>query len=704
MVVSNELVPLSRRRFLQVASAAGLTSILCFHGGCSPFGKGGEARQKSAAAGKKMIVVGIDGFDPRLAERLMDAGELPHLAAMRAAGGYARLGSSVPPQSPVAWANFITGADPGVHGIFDFIHRHPHRGCAPYYAASETVQATQGWEIGEHKLPLNFWPFNHGTTQTLLKREGVPFWDYLDAAGIPSKFYDIPSNYPPSPSTHGHQACLAGMGTPDLLGTYGTYQCFWSRAQKVKDEGGGLKKPIVFKDHVAKVKLTGPVNTLLKQPVDTELEFFVYRHPTDAQVRIEIDGHTLVLKEGEWSDWKQVSFPLKMPSFLPDDKVTGICRFFLQQVRPEFRLYVSPLNIDPSNPGSQKISEPAEFVTQIADELGLFPTTGFQEDHKALSNKIFTDEEYRAQADYVLQERLNLLNYALKHYDDGLLFFYFSSTDLQAHMFFWDSDEKHPTRSAAEAQKYMGVVEDLYRRMDTVVGDLVARYADQATIMVLSDHGFCNFRRQFNLNTWLRENGYVGPANCGSLYMDDRKYGPRVDWSQTRAYGLGLNGLYLNLKGRESEGIVDPSERDALLEEIRAKLLAVRDPENGEPAISAVYRSDEVYTGPFKERAPDLIVGYRRGWRCSWLTALGTIEPEVFSDNDSAWSADHCMATEELPGVLFASRPIRHPQPALVDLAPTILAEFSVTPPDTMSGRNVFAAPVVALADAGQKE
>jgi predicted AlkP superfamily pyrophosphatase or phosphodiesterase len=147
MVVSNELAPLSRRRFLQVASAAGLTSILCFHGGCSPFGKGGEARQKSAAAGKKMIVVGIDGFDPRLAERLMDAGELPHLAAMRAAGGYARLGSSVPPQSPVAWANFITGADPGVHGIFDFIHRHPDRGCAPYYAASETVQATQGWKM-----------------------------------------------------------------------------------------------------------------------------------------------------------------------------------------------------------------------------------------------------------------------------------------------------------------------------------------------------------------------------------------------------------------------------------------------------------------------------------------------------------------------------------------------------------------------------
>jgi len=675
---------LSRRTFLHVVGAGGVASILCLHTGC---GLKGNARRR-ARTNKQVIVIGIDGFDPRLAERLMDQGRLPNLAGLRAAGGYARLGTSIPPQSPVAWANFITGAGPGVHGIFDFIHRDPTEQCRPYYSASETVPTTDGWEVGLHKLPLNFWPFKHGTTQTLLRREGTPFWEYLDQAGIPSWFYDLPSNYPPSPSTHGHHCCLAGMGTPDLLGTYGTYQLFSTRLQRQRMPAGGIEKPLVFKDNVAVARLTGPVNALLKNPVDTELEFTIYRHPREPLARIELAGRTIVLKEGEWSEWQRVAFPLEMPSFLPNDEVTGICRFFLQEVRPHFRLYVSPLNIDPSDPGRQRISEPPEFVRQIAGRLGLFATTGFQEDHKALSNGVFTDEEYRQQADYVLQERMHLLNYALERYQDGLLFFYFSSTDLQSHMFWWDSDEPHPTRSPEEARKYMGVLEELYVKMDGVVGDLLKRYGQQATMLVLSDHGFCNFRRQFNLNTWLRDNGYLGPRTCRSLLDPQRP--PLVDWSRTRAYGLGLNGLYVNLQGRERDGVVPPAQREALLEELRTKLLAVRDPENGQPVITSVYRTDQVYHGPQAARAPDLIIGYSRGYRCSWATALGTITDEVISNNTEAWSADHCMAAEELPGVLFSNRPIRHPQPALIDLAPTILEEFGLQPPATMTGRSLF--------------
>lgn len=680
-----------RRTFLQLVGATGLSTVLCFHGGCSA-GRGGL--RGGQARGKKVIVIGIDGFDPRLAERLMAAGRLPNLDRLRAAGGYSPLGSSIPPQSPVAWANFITGAGPGEHGIFDFVHRDPSAQCRPFYSASETVPAVEGWDVGQHKLPLGFWPFNHGTTQTLLRREGTPFWDYLDEAGIPSWFYDIPSNYPPSASTHGHHCCLAGMGTPDLLGSYSTYQLFSTRvAFEDRSLGGGLHKPLRFNNHAARAKLTGPLNTLLKEPVDTEIEFQVFRHPTEALARIEIQGQTVVLRPGEWSDWQQVSFPVQMPSFLRDDHLRGICRLYLQEVRPQFRLYVSPINIDPSNPGDQRISTPAEFATHISDELGLFPTTGFQEDHKALANRVFTDEEYRVQADTVLEERINLLNYALRHYDDGLLFFYFSSTDLQAHMFWWDSADPHPVRGAEDARKYMGVLEDLYARMDGVVGDLLGKYGNEATVLVLSDHGFCNFRRQFNLNGWLRAEGYLGPATAASLLDTGR--GPVVDWSQTRAYGLGLNGLYVNLKGRERDGIVDPAEKSALLDELRAKLLAVRDPENGTPAISAVYRTDEVYTGPFVGRAPDLIIGYRRGYRCSWETALGTIAGDVFSNNTSAWSADHCMATEELPGVLFANRPLRRQRPSLVDLAPTILSEFGLRPPQHMTGGSVFEAAAV---------
>ncbi len=648
---------------------------------------------KANSTNPKVIVIGFDGMDPRLCERLMDAGELPNLAKMRAAGGYTPLGTSIPPQSPVAWASFITGANPGVHGIFDFIHRDPSKQYSPYYSAAKTENSGDGWEVGEHKLPLTFWPFNHAPTQTLLKRDGKPFWDYLDEANIPTWFYDIPANYPPSPSKHGHMCCLSGMGVPDLHGTYGTYQHFSEITFIRQEKEGGIHHPLDFKNHAAIAKLVGPENTALIKPAESFVEFEIFRHPTQSSARIEIQDHTIVLNEGEWSEWQKVDFELSMPAFLPNSHVSGIVKFYLQQVHPHFKLYTSPINIDPSDPGDQKITEPDDFVTKIYEGLGLFYTAGFQEDHNALSNEVLSDSEYQLQAKQVLNERLDLLAFALEQYEDGLLFFYFSSTDLQAHMFWWDGDEKHPKRSMQDAKKYNQVVIDIYKQMDAVVGDLVEQYGKEATIMLMSDHGFCNFRRQFNLNTWLRDNGYIQPPNTKSFLIPS---GTFVDWTKTRAYGLGLNGLYLNLQGRERDGIVTAAERDALLNEISEKLLLVRDLQNGQPVIKEVYRSQEVYSGANVEHAPDLIVGYYRGYRASWSTTMGHTSAEVISDNSAAWSADHCIAADEVPGVLFSNRPISHPNPSLTDMAPTILSLFDVEIPTLMEGKNVFQSETVS--------
>lgn len=638
---------------------------------------------------RKVIVLGFDGMDPRLCERLMDAGELPNLAAMRDAGGYKPLGTSIPPQSPVAWASFITGAGPGVHGIFDFIHRDPARQCAYYYSAADTVPGEGGWDVGEHLIPLTFWPFNHRPAQTSLRRGGIPFWDYLDKAGVAVRIYEIPANYPPSPSHHGHMCCLSGMGVPDLLGGFGTYQYFSEDLRTPVSEGGGLREPLRFQNHAASATLVGPRNTYRKKPVDARVEFRIYRHPTEPTARIDVQDQTILLREGEWSEWCKLDYALDMPPFLPRVHAKGICRFYVQSVHPRFRLYVTPINIDPSDPGGQKISEPEAFVTRIADHLGLFHTTGFQEDHKALSNGIFNDEEFLRQATHVLDERMSLLRYATADFADGLLFFYFSSTDLQAHMFWWDSVDPHPVRSAVEARKYNGVIEELYKSMDRVIGDIVARYGAEATILVMSDHGFCNFRRQFNLNTWLRDNGYLAPSDCKSLLNPRR--GRLVDWSKTRGYGLGLNGLYLNLQGRERDGIVSAADRGALLDELTRKLMDIRDPLDDKPVIAEVYRADEVYSGPHAAEAPDLIVGYHRGYRASWGTTLGDVEEQVIFKNDSAWSADHCIAAGLVPGVVFSNKPIVREAPSLVDLAPTILEEFGVSPPPAMIGGSLFA-------------
>ena len=678
---------LDRRSFLKASTtaAAALTTGI-------RVGPAWGATPGSGAGRKKVIVLGFDGMDPGLTEAMMDEGELPNFAKLRADGGYRRLGTTVPPQTPVAFATFTIGANAGHHGIFDFLHRDPSKQYQPMFAAAGMSRAAGYWAVGEHHLPLTFWPFKHEAPTPLLYRKGVPFWDYLDQAGIPTWVYEIPSNFPPSEPPGEQHRALAGMGTPDLLGGYGTYQHFAQNGPyKRIDEGGGFRSRVRFKNDTAEAELLGPTNTFLEKPEGTTIPLTFHRDRHAKAALIEVQDERLLLKEKEWSGWVRLGFRLAMPSFMPDEIVSGICRFYLQEVAPNFRLYVSPINIDPSDPAVQ-ISQPASFVEDLADELGLFFTAGFQEDHKALSNRVFNDEEYAIQTDLVLEERFELLEHALSEFEWGMLFFYFACTDLQAHMFWWDSDAEHPIRSPADARKYHNHIKELYKKMDATVGNVLSRYGDQATLIAMSDHGFATFRRQFNLNRWLRDEGYVGPADCERL----RKVGDAeadVDWSRTRAYGLGLNGMYLNLAGRERDGIVQPgAERDRLLGELITKLEAVRD-DDGQPVIKKVYRGDEVYSGPETALAPDLVLGYPRGYRISWPSTLGEMPADepVLSDNKSAWSSDHCMAAEDLPGIVLSNRPLETDQPALEDLAPTILGAFGLERPTTMTGRNIFA-------------
>ena len=672
---------IDRRSFMKRAAGTAALGTVGVAGGAYWLG---SIRRVSKSLGKKVIVIGIDGMDPQLCASMMEEGLLPNLSKISAVGGFSALGTSTPPQSPVAWANFINGAGPGSHGIFDFIHRHPQQQCKPFYSAAETLPGEGAWEFGDHQLQLDFWPINHKAPKTVLRRQGVPFWDYLDAAKIPSTFYDLPSNYPPSPSLYGYHRCLSGMGTPDMLGTYGTYQYFSEDApEEGLEEGGGKRTQLVFEGDSARASLVGPENSFLRSPQPVAVDFEVHRDTRSNAALLEVQGRKILLEPGQWSPWLRLDFSLSTPSFLPTEHVSGICRFYVQEVSPNFRLYVTPVNVDPEKPAVQ-LSEPPEFIKDVSGELGMFYTTGFQEDHKALSNGVFEDEEFRRQATMVLEERLALFEYAVENYDDGLLFFYFSSSDLQSHMFWWDSDEKHPTRSGPQAQKYFRHIKQLYQQLDSVIGDIHDRYGGKATIFVMSDHGFANFGRQFNLNSWLRDYGFLNPRDCSSILQN-------ADWSRTRAYGLGINGLYLNLKGRERDGIVEPGEeQEELTRRLIARLQAVRD-FNGRKVIRRVYRTDEVYSGGATELAPDLIIGYARGYRASWETCLGELTPDVLTDNTSAWSADHCADTQEIPGVLCCNQPLRAESPSLVDLAPTILSEYGLPIPATMTGRNLFA-------------
>jgi predicted AlkP superfamily phosphohydrolase/phosphomutase len=662
--------PAGRGRLLLVAA------LVMPVAGCS------RQAPKAPAAAKRVFILGCDGMDPKLVRRLLDQGRLPNFARLASQGVFSPLTTSIPPQSPVAWSNFITGADPGVHGIFDFLHRDPVRPGKTYYSTNQVraIEEKAPWRFGRYVIPRT------ETTNELLRR-GTPFWDYLDAKGIPVQMYHLPANYPPSPSHHGHMCCLSGMGVPDALGNLGTYQHFSTlpRSEYTGPEGMKLRIRRDPKTGVYSTKIHGPTNEFLATAPRMLLDLQIHADPRNdvaklAWVNEAVAGDQpmeLLLNTGEWSDWVELHF-LKTPL---GPLFPTMVRFYLQRVRPEVELFMTPPNFIPER-SDIVFSEPPDFAAEIAGGIGRYFTQSFAEQYNARMHRVFTDEEFRVQAGQVLDEGERMLDYALSRYRDGLLFFYFSATDLQGHIFWWDGDDKHPVRNREQARRYHGVLEGVYTRVDAALGRCLERLPPETTVLVMSDHGFCNFRRCFSLNTWLRQEGYLTAK---------KDIGEDADWSATRAYGLGINGLYLNLQGREPQGIVEPARRDALLKELSEKLLAVRDPVDNRPVIRRVYRTDEWYHGPETAKAPDLIIGYERDYRASWETCVGKFNTSIVFNNDEAWSADHCIAHDVVPGILLCNRPIRKADPALVDLAPTILAEFGVEKPGHMTGRSLFA-------------
>ena len=625
----------------------------------------------------KLIILGIDGMDPQLLERFMREGKMPNFAALAREGSFTRLTTSTPPQSPVAWSNLITGLDPGGHGIFDFVHRDP--------ATMEPYLSTSKVEPPKHNLHLGSWviPLGSGTAELL--RHGQPFWNILEDHGIPTSVFHMPANFPPSASK---ARTLAGMGTPDLRGGYGTFSFYTDdpTVQAGEVEGGEII-PVMVQSWRVTANLEGPKNSFRKGWPPALVPFTVSVDPVSPAAKLAIQDQEFILREGEWSGWVHVDFSL-IPGL---ESVSGICRFFLKQVHPRFQLYVSPVNIDPANP-ALPLSTPASLSRDLWREVGDFYTQGIAEDTKALSDGVLDDGEYLQQAREVASEQRRIFNAEFPKFRRGVFFFYFSSLDLNGHMMWRLMDSHHPAYDPTLAAQYGNPLESFYQQIDRVLGKVLPKLDANTTLLVLSDHGFAPFYRSFNLNTWLLDNGYI--ALKPGVNQEEGQYFTNVDWSRTRAYGLGLNGLYLNLKGREKNGIVQPGrDADALLDELSAKLLTVRDPATGLPVITRMSRTSEVYHGAFVQDAPDFIVGYNRGYRAGWKTILGAFPRQLLEDNTYAWSGDHCMDYSLVPGVLLSNHKIEAPSPALTDIAPTILAEFGIAPGQGMMGHSVFQSP-----------
>jgi predicted AlkP superfamily phosphohydrolase/phosphomutase len=616
---------------------------------------------------KRVVIVGFDGMDPELASRFMDEGRMPHFAGMRDKGTFRSLRTTFPAISPVAWSTFQTGVNPGKHNIYDFLARDTNN-YLPFLSSAQIKEPKRRLKIGKYSLPL-------GKPEIKGMRRGTPFWHRLGEAGVFCSVVRVPVTFPPEKFPG---VLLSGMCVPDLKGSQGTFCFCTTRAANGKFREGGVRIPFERNDAEYCSFIPGPEDPL-GSGKDLRAAFTVHPDNAGTQARIKLDSESFTIKVGEYSEWVPVKFKAGMGF-----SARGICRFYLKELNPEVEVYVTPVNIDPARP-DLPISHPVTYSIYLAKLFGPYATLGLAEDTWALNEEVLDDQAFLVQCYGNHEDRERMFFDALEKTPQGLCACVFDTTDRVQHMFWRYLEDGHPAAKEVPADKRPQVIQELYTRMDDLIGRVMQKIDDETLLLVISDHGFKSFARCVNVNAWLHQNGYLalkdGKTESGDWFED-------VDWSRTRAYTMGLNGIYLNIKGREREGIVSPgAESAALKEELRSKLDGLVDTASGKISISGMFDCEGVYAGPYMDNAPDLIVGYAAGFRASWDSVMGKVTGIIFEDNTKAWSGDHCVDPRLVPGVLFSNRKINVEKPAIVDVAPTMLQLFGLKLPGYFDGK-----------------
>jgi len=627
---------------------------------------------------KRVIVLGLDGLDPAICERLMSKGELPNFSRLASDGSFRRLGTSMPAMSPVAWSTFSTGTDASGHGIFDFIARDPST-YAPVLSSSRVTPSKRVLRLGPFRFPL-------GGGSVKFLRRSASFWKILGEYGVFSTILRVPITFPPE---RFDGVMLSGMCVPDLRGTMGSFTFFTDGGSKsgggpgapggADDRGGkigGFVVPLERDGGILRGSLAGPESPVsagvLSLPVEIRVD------PSLGGAEIRISSERFFLAEREHSPWIRLAFRAA-----PGVSLRGIARFYITSLEEPFGLYVSPIHIDPEKP-SMPISHPGYYSVYLAKRQGPFGTLGLAEDTWAVNEHVLDGKAFIEQAYLFHRERERMFLDALKRMRRGLTVCVFDLSDRMQHMFFKYLDES--VEETGEVASGREALYEMYREMDRLLGKTLPYVDGDTALVVMSDHGFKSFRRGVDINAWLAENGYLAwkEETTGGEYLVD------VDWPRTRAYALGLGGIYLNLRGRERDGIVEAGEAEALKAEITEGLLSLADEPGGNPVMSRIFNPAKELSGPYRFEGQDLIVGLAEGYRISWNCARGVKGETVIQDNTRSWSGDHCIDPALVPGVLFSNLRCGADEPNIVDIAPSILRLFGIDPPGYMRGKDLF--------------
>ncbi len=634
----------------------------------------------------KVVILGFDGVDPDLVQSWID--DLPNIRELSEEGTMSTLGSTNPPESPVAWSSFATGLNPGKHGIFDFLKRDPETyfpdiGLVSRRKPRFTPVNLYGWEVTS--IPIE-------PPEVRNNRLGKTFWKGLDEAGISTLNLRMPLEFPPQELLHGKT--FSGLSLPDVRGTWGTY--FYlatdlSQWDQNDTEFGGRQVRLDLQDNRASFSLDGPVDPRKTDFSRIEIPAEVELNPESTAVTIRVQGQTQTVSEGKWSDWFSFEFPIG--AFV---SVKGISRFYVLETFPEIRLYLMPIGFDPHSP-PMAFTAPADYSGQLADRIGLFKTLGWVHETWGLNEEqidegIFLEDLFRNMS--TLEETL------LGELEKGEASLYttvFTATDSVAHMFYRLIDPEHPRYEEELAVRYGDAIQRVYQKMDSIVGEVRKRLGENDVLLVLSDHGFHTWRKEFNTNTWLVRNGFMALENMDSdddmrkldLMFSGGSFFENVDWSRTKAYALGLGQIYINLKGREAEGIVEQgAEYREVVDAIRSQIVQYEDPDTGELVLQNAYFKEDIYEGGEVDHAGDIQLSFRTGYRTSWQTSLGAVPQNIIVANLKKWSGDHCASDiSDTSGFLVSNRPIAEPQRSILDVAPTLYRLFGVEIPAEIDGK-----------------
>jgi predicted AlkP superfamily phosphohydrolase/phosphomutase len=656
---------------------------------------------------QKLIILGFDGLDPKLTRRWIAEGRLPHFAQLAEGGGIYDLETSHSPESPTAWASFATGANAGKHNIYDFLVRDA-RTYMPDLGIVKKVPP---------EFIFNYFPIKR--PQLLSLRGGTSFWATAGQAGVRASIMTVPVTFPAEEFANGE--LLSGLPLPDIRGTVGTFYYFatdLSRYEEGNTEMGGILKRLAFDGQTATTELVGPPNPVVKAQQrairakgptpseadtaalaelaareDVRLPITIHWNRPERRATVEIGGHSIRLEQGQWSKWVPLEFRVNLLV-----RLHGMAQLYLIKADTDLQLYISPVNFRPDKP-PVPISAPEALSKNLYDRLGFFRTLGWAEatwplNEDRIDEQAFMDDLYRA-----FDDRAQVILHRIDQGQWDLVVGVIEATDRVQHMMWRFLDREHPMYDEALAAKYGDAIERVYRRADQFLGEVRDHVGPDVPILVVSDHGFHSFRHAVNLNTWLVQEGFLAVKGertavktLDNLFLGTGEFWENVDWSRSKAYAMGLGQVFINVKGREGQGIVSPGEEyRQVVDDLAARLMTLTDPKTGARIVSGVYKRDDVYSGPYVKDAPDLQVGMVDGYRVSWQTTLGGSPAGLVYPNARKWSGDHCGSDyKDIPGVFISGRPIQGSAARIIDIAPTVLKHFGVAAPKDLDGRPLF--------------